>query len=70
MGSWSEGSAIAFTRFEARVGPAYGKLATDALDDRESGKMKALMKADTSLYRLAPGRKLLAIAPMMDWTSA
>jgi tRNA-dihydrouridine synthase A len=30
--------------------------------------MKALMKADTSLYRLAPGRKLLAIAPMMDWT--
>lgn len=30
--------------------------------------MKALMKADTSLYDLAPGRKLLAIAPMMDWT--
>jgi tRNA-dihydrouridine synthase A len=30
--------------------------------------MKALMKAESSLYSLAPGRKLLAVAPMMDWT--
>jgi len=30
--------------------------------------MKAVTKAKSSLYNLAPGRKLLAVAPMMDWT--
>jgi hypothetical protein len=31
-------------------------------------KDEALMKADNSLYGLDAGRKLLAVAPMMDWT--
>ena len=46
----------------------YGNLKPGGLNDRQYEKVKVPMKAENSLYRLVPGRKLLAVAPMMDWT--